>query len=53
MRILAGRNQDAADYIELCNLRKDFAARVAQRIRKSTHPDAHDAVTAPALSIHG
>jgi len=51
MRILRGRNQDAADYIELCNLRKDFAERVAQRIRKfdailmPTTP-----VTAPALS---
>ena len=51
VRILRGREQDAADYIDLGNIRVDFMARVARRIRK------FDAVlmptvplTAPALS---
>jgi aspartyl-tRNA(Asn)/glutamyl-tRNA(Gln) amidotransferase subunit A len=51
VRILRGRQQDAADYIELCNSRTDFIQRVAKRIRRfdavlmPTIP-----VTAPALS---
>jgi aspartyl-tRNA(Asn)/glutamyl-tRNA(Gln) amidotransferase subunit A len=50
-RILRGRDQDAADYIDLCNIRTDFIDRVARRIRKfdavlmPTTP-----ITAPALS---
>ena len=50
-RILRGREQEAADYIDLLNLRADFIERVSARIRK------FDAVlmpttpmTAPALS---
>jgi aspartyl-tRNA(Asn)/glutamyl-tRNA(Gln) amidotransferase subunit A len=51
VRILRGSKQDAADYIELCNIRRDFTERVAKRIRKfdavlmPTTP-----ITAPALS---
>jgi len=51
MRILRGSKQDAADYIELCNIRTSFTERVAKRIRKfdavlmPTTP-----ITAPALS---
>jgi aspartyl-tRNA(Asn)/glutamyl-tRNA(Gln) amidotransferase subunit A len=51
VRILRGREQDAADYIQLGNIRVDFTARVARRIRKfdavlmPTTP-----ITAPALS---
>jgi aspartyl-tRNA(Asn)/glutamyl-tRNA(Gln) amidotransferase subunit A len=50
-RILRGREQDAADYIDLCNIRRDFIDRVSRRIRKfdavlmPTVP-----ITAPALS---
>jgi aspartyl-tRNA(Asn)/glutamyl-tRNA(Gln) amidotransferase subunit A len=50
-RILRGTQQDAADYIELCNIRTNFRERVAKRIRKfdavlmPTTP-----ITAPALS---
>jgi aspartyl-tRNA(Asn)/glutamyl-tRNA(Gln) amidotransferase subunit A len=50
-RILRGSKQDAADYIELCNIRTNFRERVAKRIRKfdavlmPTTP-----ITAPALS---
>jgi aspartyl-tRNA(Asn)/glutamyl-tRNA(Gln) amidotransferase subunit A len=33
-RILRGREQDAADYIELCNRRKEFTSRVARQIQK-------------------
>jgi aspartyl-tRNA(Asn)/glutamyl-tRNA(Gln) amidotransferase subunit A len=51
VRILRGSKQDAADYIELCNIRTNFRERVAKRIRKfdavlmPTTPN-----TAPALS---
>jgi aspartyl-tRNA(Asn)/glutamyl-tRNA(Gln) amidotransferase subunit A len=51
LRILRGREQDAADYIDLCNIRTDFTDRVAKHIRKfdailmPTIP-----ITAPALS---
>jgi len=51
VRILRGSKQDAADYIELCNIRTDFTERVTKRIRKfdavlmPTTP-----ITAPALS---
>lgn len=51
VRILRGSKQDAADYIELCNIRTSFRERVAERIQKfdavlmPTTP-----VTAPALS---
>jgi aspartyl-tRNA(Asn)/glutamyl-tRNA(Gln) amidotransferase subunit A len=51
VRILRGSKQDAADYIELCNIRANFIERVARRIRKfdavlmPTTP-----ITAPALS---
>jgi len=51
VRILRGSKQDAADYIELCNIRTNFTERVAKRIRKfdavlmPTTP-----ITAPALS---
>jgi aspartyl-tRNA(Asn)/glutamyl-tRNA(Gln) amidotransferase subunit A len=50
-RILRGSKQDAADYIDLCNIRTNFMERVAKRIRKfdavlmPTTP-----ITAPALS---
>ena len=50
-RILRGSKQDAADYIELCNIRMHFMERVARRIRKfdavlmPTTP-----ITAPALA---
>jgi aspartyl-tRNA(Asn)/glutamyl-tRNA(Gln) amidotransferase subunit A len=50
-RILRGSKQDAADYIELCNIRASFTERVAKRIGKfdavlmPTTP-----ITAPALS---
>jgi aspartyl-tRNA(Asn)/glutamyl-tRNA(Gln) amidotransferase subunit A len=50
-RILRGSKQDAADYIELCNIRANFMERVARRIGKfdavlmPTTP-----ITAPALS---
>jgi aspartyl-tRNA(Asn)/glutamyl-tRNA(Gln) amidotransferase subunit A len=51
VRILRGSKQDAADYIELCNIRANFTERVATRVRKfdavlmPTTP-----ITAPALS---
>ncbi|MFL6601106.1 MAG: amidase [Steroidobacteraceae bacterium] len=45
MRILRGSKQDAADYIELCNIRMDFMERVASRIRK------FDAVLMPTTPI--
>ncbi len=45
VRILRGREQDAADYIDLCNIRVDFADRVARRIRK------FDAVLMPTTPI--
>jgi len=51
MRILRGSKQDAADYIELRDIRTNFMERVAKRIRKfdavlmPTTP-----ITAPALS---
>jgi aspartyl-tRNA(Asn)/glutamyl-tRNA(Gln) amidotransferase subunit A len=51
VRILRGSKQDAADYIELCNIRANFMERVAKRIGKfdavlmPTTP-----ITAPALS---
>jgi aspartyl-tRNA(Asn)/glutamyl-tRNA(Gln) amidotransferase subunit A len=51
VRILRGSKQDAADYIELCNIRANFIERVAKRIGKfdavlmPTTP-----ITAPALS---
>jgi aspartyl-tRNA(Asn)/glutamyl-tRNA(Gln) amidotransferase subunit A len=51
VRILRGSKQDAADYIELCNIRANFMERVATRVRKfdavlmPTTP-----ITAPALS---
>lgn len=50
-RILRGREQDAADYIELCKLRADFIDRVSNRVCRfdailmPTIP-----ITAPALS---
>ena len=50
-RIVRGSKQDAADYIDLCNIRTSFMERVAKRIRKfdavlmPTTP-----ITAPALS---
>jgi aspartyl-tRNA(Asn)/glutamyl-tRNA(Gln) amidotransferase subunit A len=50
-RILRGSKQDAADYIELCNIRMAFIERVGRRIRKfdavlmPTTP-----ITAPALA---
>jgi aspartyl-tRNA(Asn)/glutamyl-tRNA(Gln) amidotransferase subunit A len=34
VRILRGREQDAADYIELCNRRADFIRRVSNRLQK-------------------
>jgi aspartyl-tRNA(Asn)/glutamyl-tRNA(Gln) amidotransferase subunit A len=45
VRILRGREQSAADYIDLRNIRADFTARVAQRIRK------FDAVLMPTIPI--
>jgi aspartyl-tRNA(Asn)/glutamyl-tRNA(Gln) amidotransferase subunit A len=45
VRILRGRQQDAADYIELCNIRTDFTGRVAKRVRK------FDAVLMPTIPI--
>jgi aspartyl-tRNA(Asn)/glutamyl-tRNA(Gln) amidotransferase subunit A len=45
VRILRGREQDAADYIDLLNIRADFTARVARRIRK------FDAVLMPTIPI--
>ncbi|MBS0422237.1 MAG: amidase [Proteobacteria bacterium] len=45
VRILRGREQDAADYIDLLNIRIDFTARVARRIRK------FDAVLMPTVPI--
>jgi aspartyl-tRNA(Asn)/glutamyl-tRNA(Gln) amidotransferase subunit A len=51
VRILRGGEQDAADYIDLINMRADFTARVSRRVRKfdavlmPTVP-----ITAPALS---
>lgn len=44
-RILRGSKQDAADYIELCNIRTDFIERVAKRIRK------FDAVVMPTTPV--
>jgi aspartyl-tRNA(Asn)/glutamyl-tRNA(Gln) amidotransferase subunit A len=44
-RILRGREQDAADYIDLLNIRADFTTRVARRIRK------FDAVLMPTIPI--
>ena len=44
-RIVRGREQDAADYIELLNIRADFIARIARRIRK------FDAVLMPTIPI--
>jgi len=43
IRILRGREQDAADYIDLLNIRADFTSRIAQRIRK------FDAVLMPTI----
>jgi aspartyl-tRNA(Asn)/glutamyl-tRNA(Gln) amidotransferase subunit A len=40
-----GREQDAADYMELLNIRADFIARIARRIRK------FDAVLMPTIPI--
>jgi aspartyl-tRNA(Asn)/glutamyl-tRNA(Gln) amidotransferase subunit A len=51
IRILRGREQDAADYIDLLNIRADFTARVAGRLGKFTGvlmPTT--AITAPALA---
>ena len=45
MRILRGSKQDAADYIELCNIRTSFIERVAKRIQK------FDAVLMPTTPI--
>jgi aspartyl-tRNA(Asn)/glutamyl-tRNA(Gln) amidotransferase subunit A len=51
VRILRGGKQDAADYIQLCNIRASFIERVGRRIQKfdavlmPTTP-----ITAPALS---
>ena len=45
IRILRGREQDAADYIELCNRRADFIRRVSVRVRK------FDAVIMPTTPI--
>ena len=44
-RILRGREQDAADYIDLLNIRADSTTRVARRIRK------FDAVLMPTVPI--
>jgi aspartyl-tRNA(Asn)/glutamyl-tRNA(Gln) amidotransferase subunit A len=45
IRIVRGREQDAADYIDLLNIRADFITRVARRIRK------FDAVLMPTIPI--
>jgi aspartyl-tRNA(Asn)/glutamyl-tRNA(Gln) amidotransferase subunit A len=45
VRIMRGREQDAAHYIDLRSIRADFTARVAQRIRK------FDAVLMPTIPI--
>ncbi len=45
IRILRGREQDAADYIELCNRRAEFTRRVSDRLRK------FDAVIMPTTPI--
>jgi aspartyl-tRNA(Asn)/glutamyl-tRNA(Gln) amidotransferase subunit A len=45
IRILRGREQDAADYIDLLNIRADFITRIARRIRK------FDAVLMPTIPI--
>ena len=45
VRILRGSKQDAADYIELCNIRANFIERVARRIQK------FDAVLMPTIPI--
>jgi aspartyl-tRNA(Asn)/glutamyl-tRNA(Gln) amidotransferase subunit A len=45
VRIVRGREQDAADYIELLNIRANFIARIARRIRK------FDAVLMPTIPI--
>ena len=45
VRILRGREQNAADYIDLLNIRADFTIRVARRIRK------FDAVLMPTIPI--
>jgi aspartyl-tRNA(Asn)/glutamyl-tRNA(Gln) amidotransferase subunit A len=44
-RILRGRDQNAADYIDLLNIRADFTIRVARRIRK------FDAMLMPTIPI--
>jgi aspartyl-tRNA(Asn)/glutamyl-tRNA(Gln) amidotransferase subunit A len=44
-RILRGREQNAADYIDLLNIRADFTTRIARRIRK------FDAVLMPTIPI--
>jgi aspartyl-tRNA(Asn)/glutamyl-tRNA(Gln) amidotransferase subunit A len=44
-RIMRGREQDAADYIDLLNIRAAFTSRVAQRIRK------YDAILMPTIPI--
>lgn len=45
VRILRGREQDAAEYIDLLNLRADFTARVSRQIRK------FDAVLMPTIPL--
>lgn len=45
IRIMRGQEQDAADYIDLLNIRADFIIRVARRIRK------FDAVLMPTIPI--
>lgn len=45
IRIMRGQEQDAADYIDLLNIRADFITRVARRIRK------FDAVLMPTIPI--
>ncbi len=45
IRIMRGREQDAADYIDLLNMRMDLTTRIARRIRK------FDAVLMPTLPI--
>lgn len=45
IRIVRGREQDAADYIDLLNIRADFTTRVARRMRK------FDAVLMPTIPI--
>jgi aspartyl-tRNA(Asn)/glutamyl-tRNA(Gln) amidotransferase subunit A len=44
-RIVRGREQDAADYINLLNIRADFMSRVARRVRR------FDAVLMPTIPI--